>query len=114
MRLLMNLALTRHAISCARVPFGRDGDFARSAMIQRINSDLANDLGNLSNRVQSLFSKIVTVILPALPNNPTDDDAALLAAVDGLLDAVKDAVLHQQFHEALRLIWDVITIKPLC
>ena len=91
------------------VPFGRDGDFARSAMIQRINSDLANDLGNLSNRVQSLIFKNCDGHLPALPNNPTDDDAALLAAVDGLLDAVKEAVLHQQFHEALRLIWDVIS-----
>ncbi len=39
------------------VPFGRDGDFARQ-MIQRINSDLANDLGNLAQRSLSLIAKI--------------------------------------------------------
>ena len=91
------------------VPFGRDGDFARSAMIQRINSDLANDLGNLSNRVQSLIFKNCAGHLPALPDHSTDDDAALLAAVDGLYEAVKEAVEHQQFHDALRLIWEVIS-----
>ena len=91
------------------VPFGNDGDFARSAMISRINSDLANDLGNLSNRVQSLIVKNLDGVHPELPANLQEDDKALLAACDGLLDKVRDCFSRQQFHEALRQIWDVIS-----
>ena len=91
------------------VPFGRDGDFARSAMIQRINSDLANDLGNLSNRVQSLIVKNLDGQHPAVSAKLTDDDRALLDECDGLLAAVRTAITSQQYHEALRLIWDVIS-----
>ena len=39
------------------VPFGNDGDFSRTAMINRINSDLANDYGNLCQRVLSMIGK---------------------------------------------------------
>ena len=91
------------------VPFGRDGDFARVAMIQRINSDLANDLGNLSNRVQSLIVKNLDGQYPSVPETLSQDDKALLEACDGLLAEVRNAITTQQFHEALRLIWDVIS-----
>ena len=91
------------------VPFGNDGDFARSAMISRINSDLANDLGNLSNRVQSLIVKNLDGVHPELPAILQEDDKIMLAACDGLLDKVRDCFARQQFHEALRHIWDVIS-----
>ena len=90
------------------VPFGNDGDFARASMIARINSDLANDLGNLSNRVQSLIVKNLDGQLPALPEALSKEDAALLSQCDGLLEAVRAAFLEQQFHIGLRHIWDVI------
>ena len=91
------------------VPFGNDGDFARSAMIQRINSDLANDLGNLSNRVQSLIVKNLEGVHPQLPEQPTADDEALLSACDALLGGVRESFHKQQFHDGLRQIWDVIS-----
>ena len=91
------------------VPFGRDGDFSRSAMIQRINSDLANDLGNLSQRSLSLISKNLDGVMPGLPTEMTDDDKAMLAGVDGLLAVVREEIDNQRFHEALRLIWEQIS-----
>ncbi|MGC6517913.1 MAG: methionine--tRNA ligase [Candidatus Puniceispirillaceae bacterium] len=91
------------------VPFGNDGDFSRSAMIQRINSDLANDLGNLSNRVQSLVVKNLDGTHPSLPSVLTAEDDALLSACDGLLAKVRHNFTQQQFHEGLRAIWDVIS-----
>ena len=91
------------------VPFGNDGDFARAAMIQRINSDLANDLGNLSNRVQSLIVKNLEGVHPALPDTLQDEDKALLDAADSLLERVRTSFANQQFHEALKAIWEVIS-----
>ena len=90
------------------VPFGNDGDFSQQAMIHRMNGDLANDLGNLSQRVLSMIFKNCDGVMPALPAAPTDDDQAMLDAVDSLLPAVRDAIDMQAFHEALRLIWHVV------
>ena len=39
------------------VPFGNDGDFTHAAMVRRMNSDLANDFGNLAQRVLSMIAK---------------------------------------------------------
>ena len=51
-------ASTRPATSCcARSAFGSDGDFSHAAMVRRINSDLANDYGNLAQRVLSMIAK---------------------------------------------------------
>ena len=91
------------------VPFGRDGDFSRSAMIQRVNSDLANDLGNLSQRTLSLIFKNLDGQMPALAGALTDEDKAILYAVDRLLDTVRDLFDQQAFHEALRIIWEQIS-----
>ncbi|MGB1474470.1 MAG: methionine--tRNA ligase, partial [Candidatus Puniceispirillaceae bacterium] len=90
------------------VPFGRDGDFVRDQMIQRINSDLANDIGNLAQRTLSLVFKNLDGVIPAFPEPLQPEDAALIEAADGLLEAVRAEMDKQAFHEALRLIWEVI------
>jgi len=90
------------------VPFGRDGDFVRDQMIQRINSDLANDIGNLAQRTLSLVFKNLDGVIPAFPQKLQTEDAALIEAADGLLDAVRAEMDKQAFHEALRLVWEVI------
>ena len=90
------------------VPFGNDGDFSVTALIQRMNGDLANDLGNLAQRVLSMVFKNCDGIMPAFPATPTDEDVVLINAVDGLLANVRAQVDRQAFHEALRLIWQVI------
>ena len=91
------------------VPFGRDGDFVPDQMIQRINSDLANDIGNLAQRTLSLVFKNLDGQIPAFPKELQPEDAALIEAADNLLDAVRQEMDKQAFHEVLRLIWDVIT-----
>ena len=90
------------------VPFGKDGDFSIQAMTQRMNSDLANDLGNLSQRVISMIFKNCEAVMPGLPASPTSEDSAILDACDALLDQVRIHIDQQSFHEALRCIWDVI------
>ena len=91
------------------VPFGNDGDFSRRAMVHRMNGDLANDLGNLSQRVLSMIFKNCDGVMPALPTAPQDEDRTLLAATDALLVEVRDQMDRQAFHEALRAIWQVVS-----
>ncbi len=91
------------------VPFGRDGDFSRSAMIGRINSDLANDLGNLTQRTLSIIAKNCEGKMPALPQHMQEADAQLLAEADSLLPALRARFDKQSFHEGLRQIWEVIS-----
>jgi len=91
------------------VPFGNDGDFSRRAMIHRMNGDLANDLGNLSQRVLSMIFKYCDGVMPTLPADPQDEDKALMAATDALIDEVRMQMDRQAFHEALRAIWQVVS-----
>ena len=91
------------------VPFGNDGDFSQRAMIHRMNSDLANDLGNLSQRVLSMIFKNCDAVMPGLPETPTAEDKALLDAADEMLGKVREQMDLQAFHEALRCIWDVVS-----
>jgi len=91
------------------VPFGNDGDFSRRAMIHRMNGDLANDLGNLSQRVLSMIFKNCSGVMPALPATAAPEDSALLDAADAMLGKVRAHMDLQSFHEALRCIWEVVS-----
>ena len=90
------------------VPFGNDGDFSHQAIVHRMNGDLANDLGNLSQRVLSMIFKNCDATMPAAPAELLDADNTLLAAVDGLLDLQRQHYDRQAFHEALKVVWDVV------
>jgi methionyl-tRNA synthetase len=91
------------------VPFGNDGDFSRRALIGRLNSELANDLGNLAQRVLSLVQRNCEGRLPALAT-PTDADRELLGPVEALPAQVGEAIDRQAFHEALERIWVVVRL----
>ncbi len=91
------------------VPFGNDGDFSVQAMTQRTNGDLANDLGNLSQRVLSMVFKHCDGIMPALPQPLEAADKELLTSADSLLMDVRRHIDNQAFHESLRIIWRVIS-----
>ena len=89
------------------VPFGNDGDFSRRAMINRLNGDLANDLGNLAQRVLSMIQRNCAAAVPQ-PGAFSEADDALLGAAHGLLERARAAFDVQAFHQALAEIWDVV------
>ncbi|MEA2739889.1 MAG: methionyl-tRNA synthetase, partial [Acetobacteraceae bacterium] len=88
-------------------PFGADGSLSHAAIISRINVDLANDLGNLAQRTLSLVARNCGGVLPAR-GPATEEDTALLAAADGLLELVRAAIERQTFHDGLEEIWKII------
>jgi methionyl-tRNA synthetase len=91
------------------VPFGNDGDFSRTAMINRINSDLANDYGNLCQRVLSMIAKNCGGEAPRPQlGSETDDDRALDDATVALLGYVREHMEKQALHKALEAIFDVV------
>jgi methionyl-tRNA synthetase len=89
------------------VPFGQDGNYSRDGIVQRINADLANDLGNLAQRSLSMIAKNCGGVLPA-PDAFTEADKTILAAADGLLARVTEAIDDFAIHRALEVVWAVI------
>lgn len=89
------------------VPFGNDGDFSRQAMINRMNNDLADKFGNLSQRILKMIQKNCDAKLPA-PSALTGEDQALLDSAARLLSEVRTEIQQQSFHRALDAIWLVI------
>ncbi|MBL0928651.1 MAG: methionine--tRNA ligase [Alphaproteobacteria bacterium] len=89
------------------VPFGQDGDFSHAAMIRRMNTDLANDLGNLGQRVLSFVAKNAGACVPT-PGDFTDADRAMLDKAAALLAIVRADMAQQGFHKALDAVFAVV------
>lgn len=89
------------------VPFGNDGDFSVRSMVHRMNGDLANDMGNLAQRVLSFVAKHAGGAVPA-PGDLTQPDHAMLAAAEGLLARLRYHYDAQAFHRALEETWEVV------
>jgi methionyl-tRNA synthetase len=86
------------------VPFGQDGSYSEEAIINRINTDLANELGNLAQRSLSMVNKNLDGIAPS-PGEFSAEDAAMLAEADALLAKVRTHFDEQAMHLALEAIW---------
>jgi methionyl-tRNA synthetase len=89
------------------VPFGNDSDFSHSAMINRINGNLANDLGNLAQRSLSMINKNCGAKVPT-HGSFTEADKVLLGKAHRLLSLVRESLDVQAFHKALDSLWLVI------
>ena len=89
------------------LPFGKDGDFSHRAVVHRLNSDLANDLGNLVQRVLSMINRHCDARIPA-PGELGDADTALLKAGEALLPETRLLMRRQEISVALEAVWRVI------
>jgi methionyl-tRNA synthetase len=89
------------------VPFGQDGNYSHEAIVARINADLANDLGNLAQRSLSMIAKQLGGVLPE-PGAFSDNDNAILAMADGMIEASRKAMATQQIHHWLNAVWAVV------
>jgi len=89
------------------VPFGQDGNYSRDGITQRINADLANDLGNLAQRSLSMIAKNCGGVVPE-PGALTEADETILAAADGVLPRVEEAIDAFALHRALEVVWALI------
>ena len=81
------------------VSFGQDGDYSRDKLVNRVNADLANNLGNLAQRSLSMINKNCDAKVP-LPGPFTEADEALMAEVSEALASAQKAMDEQQVHEA--------------
>ncbi len=89
------------------IPFGNDGDFSHRAMVQRMNSDLANGIGNLAQRSLSMINKNCNAAVPQ-PGDFSEADERLIGAAEAALPKVRGFLHEQGFHKALETIWQVI------
>lgn len=86
------------------VPFGQDGNYTEEAIITRINTDLANELGNLAQRSLSMVAKNLDGVVPE-PGEFSVADTELLRTADGLLERVRTSFDEQAMHVGLEAIW---------
>ena len=89
------------------IPFGQDGNYSHEAIVQRINADLANDLGNLAQRSLSMIAKQFDGKLPA-PGVFSDSDKTILAAADAMVAGAREAMKTQALHQVLASVWAVV------
>src|SRR6266404_5039773 len=89
------------------LPFGSDGDFSHRAVVGRLNGDLANDFGNLAQRVLIMINRNCSGCVPDR-GELAAGDTALLTAAQNLLGPVRGHIAGQSFHVALEAIWRVV------
>ena len=94
----------------AEVNFGSDGDFSDRAMVFKVNANLANELGNLCQRVLTLVFKNCQKAVPDNIGPYTEEDEALLASARGLRGRAAEAISVQAIQKyvdvLVGMVWD--------
>src|SRR5665213_2029311 len=89
------------------VPFGQDGNYSHEAIVNRINADLANDLGNLAQRSLSMIGKNFGGVLPE-PGALSEADKTILASADAMIGIAREHMKTQQLHQVLNAVWAAV------
>jgi methionyl-tRNA synthetase len=92
------------------VPFGEDGDFSEKALIQRFNSELANDLGNLFSRTLTMLERYAGGRIPAAAKTLRAEDRRLKSLVTGLYRKMRVHMDQWAFHKVLQETWKVVDV----
>ena len=92
------------------VPFGNDGDFSIKALKNRINSDLANDLGNLCQRSLTMIEKSFDSVIPS-PSDLTDKHIKLIKNFNHRLDQLIDKINVQDITGYIKNVWELISLS---
>lgn len=91
------------------VPFGQDGDFSRDALIGRINSELADGLGNLLSRTLTMIERFTQGKIPPPAQAPEIGlDAELTRSTGELMASAKEYIEQLRFNRALESIWELV------
>lgn len=110
-----NVLIDRYGLDAARyyflreVPFGSDGAFTPESFVERINSDLANDLGNLLNRTIAMVNKYFDGVVPSYAGQVTAFDGDLQATITQTIDKVEEVMENLEFSVALTAISALIS-----
>ncbi|MBN1829753.1 MAG: methionine--tRNA ligase [Deltaproteobacteria bacterium] len=90
--------------------FGLDSNFSEESFVQRTNSDLANDLGNLVNRSLSMAAKYCGGRAPSPAGGRAESDRDLVAKGESLLAETVRCFENLQFHRILQTVWEFINM----
>ena len=91
------------------IPFGADGNFSYHAMIQRTNSDLANDLGNLVSRTLALISRNFGATVPPPSAQPSSLEDELKKHALATIEAYQGHMDRLAFSRALEAVWELLS-----
>jgi methionyl-tRNA synthetase len=90
-------------------PFGQDGNYSHEAIVQRINADLANDLGNLGQRSLTMIARNCAGAVPDWrQGGARPEDLALLARADALVGQAREHMKGFQLHQYLGAVFETV------